>query len=448
MNMKQTYSEENLKRILSSGNIESDVIDQKMEEAFNIIRSRKNFYVGKKRKNSKKKGIGRKIAYGFGTAAAVFILAFTLCVANPALAANIPFLGSIFEMIQDVFSFGRIPEEEITKLEGQMTTQNQKEESNAGSEGIGPEGKDVVESNSETGNEGENTALYQASDKGITFTITEYYASNQAVFLGFIVENEEEFPEQLAVAGETGYQWLQVSTIEKCSFRDDMTGGYQNIEGKLEDPHTFIGVMRIDYDSINLDESVYEEAYEKAEKAGEELPEVNSETRDMYIKRYEVPDKFQMELQIDSFQGYCTEKISDETGNRYKVKGNWNFPILNIEKSTADIKTIQINEVNEDGIGVEYIELSPVELTLHIIEPADQLVFAVAVDKNGKQLMGGSSDAYVLSTNGRDVSEVTVYIFDYDEYMDKKQYTLEKEGDELIQILEEYALFKTCINTR
>ena len=439
MNMKQTYSEEDLKRILSNGNIESDVIDQKMEEAFNIIRSRKN---------SKKKGIGRKIAYGFGTAAAVFILAFTLCVANPALAANIPFFGSIFEMIQDVFSFGRIPEEEITKLEGQVTTQKQKEEPNEGSDGIGTEGKDVVESNSETGNGGEITALYQASDKGITFTITEYYASNQAVFLGFIVENEEEFPEQLAVAGETGYQWLQVSTIEKCSFRDDLTGGYQNIEGKLEDPHTFIGVMRIDYDSINLDESVYDEAYEKAEKAGEELPEVNSETWDMYMKRYEVPDKFQMELQIDFFQGYCTEKISEETGNRYKVKGNWKFPILNIEKSTADIKTIQINEVNEDGIGVEYIELSPVELTLHIMEPTDRLLFAVAVDKNGKQLVGGSSDAYVLSTNGCDVSEVTVYIFDYDEYMDKKQYTLEKEGDELIQVLEEYALFKTCINTR
>ena len=60
---------------------------------------------------------------------------------------------------------------------------------------------------------------YQAQSQGITITFTEYYASNQAVFVGVRIENDEEFPE-FATMGDGNYQLIQVSTQEEYSFRD------------------------------------------------------------------------------------------------------------------------------------------------------------------------------------------------------------------------------------
>ncbi|MCM1124511.1 MAG: hypothetical protein NC416_18200, partial [Eubacterium sp.] len=98
--------------------------------------------------------------------------------------------------------------------------------------------------------------------------------------------------------------------------------------------------------------------------------------------------------------------------------------------------------------GLDRIEISPVELTLHTIEPANRLTFAVVLDKDGKRLVSGSSNAYELAVGGHDISMVTVYICDYDEYMDEiKAYAL--EDDVIFQnVLEERALFQAEIHTQ
>ena len=41
-------------------------------------------------------------------------------------------------------------------------------------------------------------AQYQVSDQGYTITLTDYYATNQAIFLGVKMESEEGFPEMSA----------------------------------------------------------------------------------------------------------------------------------------------------------------------------------------------------------------------------------------------------------
>lgn len=414
--MKKNYSDNDLVKILSSASVQNAVIDTRICETLESIRQRKN----------KKHTAWKKIGSGLGTVAAVIFVALGICVANPSLAANIPILGNVFAKVQEVFPFGKIPEDETTKLYDDNVKLSQDVENN---------GQDI-ENNDQ-----------RIEDNGITITFTEYYASNQAIFFGICIESEEAFP-AFATMGDTGYQLIQANTEEQYSFRDTVVGGFRNIEGRLEDAHTFAGIMRVDYDSINIDDSKYEAACREAEEKGDELPAVTEETWDMYMDRYEVPEEFEVQIKIESLRGYCREEIDTESGNNYKVRGNWEFPSCKIRQSTADVRTIQVREVNEQGIGLDMIEISPVELTLHTIEPANRLTFAVALDKDGKKLASGSSNAYELAIAGCDISTVTVYICDYDEYMDEiKAYALE-DDEKFRNALEEMALFKTVVDTR
>ena len=440
--MKRNYSDNDLAEILSTASVQNEVIDTRIRETLESIRQRK----------SKKSTAWKKLAYGLGTAAAVIFVALGICVANPSLAANIPILGNIFAKVQEVFPFGKIPEDETTKLYDDNINLPQDVEDNPyliigsdlGNATMETEGRREYA----TGESAKDDAfIYRDEDNGITVTFTEYYASNQAIFLGVCIESEEAFP-SFAAMGETGYQLIQANTQEQYSFRDTVVSGFRNIGGRLEDAHTFAGIMRVDYDSINIDDSKYEAACREAEEKGEELPAVTEETWDLYMDRYEVPEEFEVQMKIESLRGYCREEIDAENGNQYRVRGNWEFPSCKIEQSTADVQTIQVGEVNEQGIGLDMIEISPVELTLHTIEPANRLTFAVALDRDGKKLASGSSNAYELAIAGCDISTVTVYICDYDEYMDEiKAYALE-DDEEFKNVLEERALFKTVVDTR
>ena len=408
--MKKTYSEDDLRDILSVS-IQNETVDSRITETLECIRQDAHKDSEKRRKRSKRTG-WKKVIYGAGTIAAAVFIALCVCAANPSLAANIPVLGNIFARVQDVFRFGRLPEEETMKLYDD---------------------------------------IYQAQSQGITITFTEYYASNQAVFVGVRIENDEEFPE-FATMGDWNYQLIQVSTQEKYSFRDTGISYSRDIEGRLEDPYTFVGVMRIDYDSIIVDTSRYSAARDEAEKKGEEPTELE----DYYLDYYEVPEEFEMQMQIFRLRGY-SHSIEVEPGSKYTViggtkfmvTGKWNYPALKIQKSDKDVRTIQLDEVNEEGIGVEKIELSPVELTLHIVEPADCSLTGEVLDNKGKMLIGGgnsrSRNVYEWTTSGRDISTVSVYICDHDEYMDK---IWGETDDEKIQsLLEEIALFKTTVTT-
>lgn len=90
--MKKTYTDAELSQILGANRIDSAVIDRKMQEAYEKIRSK-----GHKHK------IVKKAVGGFGAVAAAFVLAMIFCVANPSLAAEIPVIGSIFQKYREYF---------------------------------------------------------------------------------------------------------------------------------------------------------------------------------------------------------------------------------------------------------------------------------------------------------------------------------------------------------
>lgn len=452
--MQNYFSEKDLQRVLGADLKSSSIIDAKVEEAYKMIRSTENKINKKKRKH---KSILKGIGIGLSSVAAVLVLTFTFCVMNPVMAMEIPVLGGLFAKVAEFFSFGRLPEEEVTELYTQedldMKTQ----------EDLGVKTQE---------------ALYQKTDNGITISLTEQYASNQAVYVGMCIENEQGFPE--LQVNQDGSQYLRIKTLENYSFRADEINSYRTIEGKFEDAHTFIGIMRIDYSEIDKDDRKYQEAYRQAQERGEELA-LTMENYSEYIDQYQIPETFSMELDISKVVGYLAnptmpeemngvqgqEEMTDEEWEAYMKSlpdewyqfpnsyenwwqdGTWKYD-LNITKKDSNAKVIQVNETNAQGIGLESLEISSVEMTLNTIEPVGMMTFAVALDANGNKIESGGGNADELAIEGHDISKVFIYICDYDQYMDElKGYGVPGNGNSksFQEVLEEHALFKTVVST-
>lgn len=443
--------ESELRRILGADLEPSEIIDAKVEEAYRMIR---NASAGKGgTKSPDKLNRIKKISVGIGSAAAVFALMVTFCVMNPVLASGIPVLGGIFSRIADIFSFGQLPGEDTVVLYQEDGDVSKNEE------GV------------------RDTTVYQKTSGDITITLTEEYATNQAVYIGVNVKNAQAFPEMALFTD--GTQCLSLKTVEQYSFRSDTIQSLRLIEGKFVDAQTFEGILRIDYSEINKDERKYIQAYEEAVAAGEELL-LTSENYAQYVDEYEIPQTFTMKLDISNIVGDLAQPLpfpsegqksgeeldnmSDEEWQAYMKtlpqecfdypnkyenwwqEGSWSYDLTITQKDSAS-RVIEVNQTNEAGIGVRSIELSAVEMTLNTTEGED--IIAVALDANGNKIEGGYS-SNTLAIAGHDISRVYIYICDYDAYMNEiKGYGIPGNdlGRSFQEVLEERALFKTVVET-
>lgn len=458
--MRKHFSDDDLRAVLGADLGDSDIIDTRIEEAYIMIRNSGN-KTG--RKARKRKNTWRGIMIGLGSMAAALVLTFTFCAMNPVMAKEIPVLGGLFAKVADIFSFGQLPEEETTGL-------------------YTVKGEEIPDGVTGDAADGAGKELYQKTDNGVTVTLTEEYASNQAVYVGIRVENEEGFPGMMTMAD--GTEHLRFKTMEHYSFRTNDEEAYtyaeRDVEGKFEDDHTFIGIMRIDYSEIDSDDSKYRAALREMEAQGKELPLTDENYAD-YVEKYEVPETFGMDWEITQVIGYLAEpakpegtksteeleQMTDEEWRAYMASlpaewdqfpnsyenwwkdGSWKFD-LEITQRDSDARVISVNETNEAGIGLESLEISQVEMTMNVIEPAGTMVFAVALDADGNKLENGSANVDELAIEGHDISTVYVYICDYDEYMDElKGYGI--PGNHMDrsfkEVLEERALFKTVVDT-
>ncbi len=449
--------ESELRRILGADLEPSEIIDAKVEEAYRMIR---NASAGKGgTKSTNKLNIIKKISVGIGSVAAVFALMVTFCVMNPVLASGIPVLGGIFSRIADIFSFGQLPKEDTVVLY-QEGGDASKDEEASGEEGV------------------RDTTVYQKTSGDITITLTEQYATNQAVYIGVNVKNAQAFPEMALFTD--GTQSLSLKTVEQYSFRSDTIQSLRLIEGKFVDAQTFEGILRIDYSEINKDERKYIQAYEEAVAAGEELL-LTSENYAQYVDEYEIPQTFTMKLDISSIVGDLAQPLpfpsegqksgeeldnmSDEEWQAYMKtlpqecfdypnkyenwwqEGSWSYDLTITQKDSAS-RVIEVNQTNEAGIGVRSIELSAVEMTLNTTEGED--IIAVALDANGNKIESSGYSSSALAIAGHDISRVYIYICDYNAYMNEiKGYGIPGNdlGRSFQEVLEERALFKTVVET-
>lgn len=406
---------ENEMRMILGAKLEpSRIIDEKVEEAYRMIRSAE---VGQ---SGRKPSVIKKLIVGIGSAAAVFALMVTFCVMNPVLAGEIPVLGGVFSRIADLFSFGRLPEEDTVALfQGSTDT-------------LAVQGGE------------HEAASYQQTSGDLTITLTEEYATNQAVFIGVHVKNAQEFPEMALFMD--GTQMLSAETTEHYSFLQDAVQALRQIEGTFADAHTFEGILRIDYTDISADAipetftmkldiakivgDLAEPLPVEGQKSGEELERMSDEEWEAYMKTlpqewYDYPNRYQ----------------------NWWQEGSWSYDVTVTQKDSAS-RVIELNQTNEAGIGIRSIELSAVEMTLNPIEGDDTI--AVVLDADGTKIENGSSNVYELAVAGHDISKVYIYICDYDAYMNEiKGYNIpgNQLGRSFQEVLEERALFRTVVET-
>ena len=368
--------------------------------------------------------------------------------------------------LQGWFIYGGVPEEQIVPLEGEERTAEINGDDAADEDAPGQPtagGDSADEDGQKTGATGkkagqgeasDGTSRYRAEDQGLTVTLSEYYASNQSIMIGVRVESEEPFPAFASMQAEPHRQILTVWTEERYDFRDagdEQINGVWQIEGRLADAHTFEGIMRIDYDSIRLDSRKYDQAYAEGEAEaaarGERFEgiEVTEANYDDWFEQYEIPEEFRMELAIIGFKGYVE-------GGDYKVTGRWKFTDpIEIKQNGEGTSELRIDETDAAGWGLESVEISPGEVTVHILCPPEEAGWAAVLDRNGRPLTSGVK-ADQFGAYGRDISALTVYVCDFETWTDIKSEAYRAGGesggmDEALyrQLLEERARYKKVI---
>ena len=68
------------------------------------------------------------------------------------------------------------------------------------------------------------------------------------------------------------------------------------------------------------------------------------------------------------------------------------------------------------------------------------------LDKDGRKLTYAGNNTNELAVSGYDISEITVYLYDYDEYMEIKGLALGENSTAFREILEKNALYEKKIS--
>lgn len=394
-------SDQTLYEVLGAELKDSAVIDARMQQAYEMIREKsrtknsgtdngvtenkpaRTVKIRKEDITCRKNGNAawRKVFIALGSMAAILCVTCIFCVMNPVMAREIPFLGSIFGKIADVYTFGKLPEEGTVNL---LT-------------------EDALVS----------------TDGGITISVTEEYASSQALYIGIKVENEQAFPEMVATI-DKGQQFIKARTLENYSFNPGQRKDRRYIEGKFVDEHTFIGSIRVDYDNLGWQS---EEAEDIPESYTMELEivEIASTLKDFEIpEEYDISDEEFERMTEEEQTAYFNSLPKAWYGIEYQSwhqAGTWHFTIP-VSRTDENIRTIEVDQYNDAGVGVENIEISSMEMTVHTVIPDEASLCTVVFDANGGQIVNRNSSnaGFAMLIDGHDISTVSVYFCDLDAY--------------------------------
>ena len=182
-----------------------------------------------------------------------------------------------------------------------------------------------------------------------------------------------------------------------------------------------------------------------------------------YIKDIEIPDTFNLHLDISEVRGleadYEWSEADDENYGRdagyYKYEGDWSFDIpVTVDDSRTEV--LELNDTNDAGIGLKSVIRSPYELTVNELykEGSNSDCFMVALDANGNTLPYNESTGNCnnFAIQDRDISTVDIYFLDYIQYMDelKGQQNFDnptkEDGQKWKKLLEENAKYHKTLH--
>ena len=135
---------------------------------------------------------------------------------------------------------------------------------------------------------------------------------------------------------------------------------------------------------------------------------------------------------------------------RKEYTGEWNFE-LEVQLDTSNTQTMDIQEVNDQGVGIATVEKTPYEITAQMILPEGKSevdYFLVICDADGDLLDYQGSIADTYQVYGRNTDTVYVYVCDETEYLNEikgyywsEDYQEKKKTKTFKQYLDEKALY-------
>ena len=385
--------------------------------------------------------VGGRIAGGM---AAVMAVGFIFCAVNPVMAKKLPVVGGLFEVLQDNVSFFGDFADHATTLEAVDT------------EGDSTTGSADAEVGTGEENSIEDTAYTKTTD-GLTITCSEVFANSQAVYITMQLKSNQSFPETLMK--QDGEPAIEMQGKQQLDFigADQDNFLFSNPEGKFLDDHTYACILRIDLAMQTKDYTEYEEKYdEMTQQVLDEMGITEDDLTDQteegyellskytdelctrggalksYIKDIELPEKFNLSLNIEQIRGMkkdydsiieANEDADDQADLGYYVfKGDWSFDIpITVDDSQTEV--MELNDTNDAGIGLKSVIRTPYELTVNELyeDGSDSDTFMVALDANGNKLPYNESSGNCsnFAIQDRDISTVDIYILDYIQYMDE-----------------------------
>ena len=112
---------------------------------------------------------------------------------------------------------------------------------------------------------------------------------------------------------------------------------------------------------------------------------------------------------------------------------------------------VEIEERNEDGIGISRVEKTPFEITMYEaypegIDPGDY--FPVMTDANGDLMPSGDGWVNTYAIQDRDVSKIDLFLCDFIQYMDElkgyywsENYEERRKEKTFKEYLEQFAVY-------
>ena len=302
-------------------------------------------------------------------------------------------------------------------------------------------------------------------------TLSEQYCNETALYLSMILKTEDAFPDTML--DQNGQPVIDLlGSSMRFNYNPDPIHPDAYLDGAMVDDHTYAGVLR-----VNLDETLRRPVIadnvsegEKPETDGQityetitlpeqfsvqfkiprvdgtlpescmpEIPEdIRKEyedamaeaglgtTDDAYASFSEEEQEIEGELSNRMWNQYVQRyPDADEYPNQYEnwwVDGPWEFD-FDVTVDHSETISVKANREGNCDIGEIEVTKTPFELALYYDynKAAEHDYFVAVLDADGELMgfghQGGSTDEHPIT--GHDVSEVTVYVCDYMEYMDE-----------------------------
>ena len=303
---------------------------------------------------------GRYVMKFAAAAAAVMLIFSGICVINPVLAENIPLVGHVFEKLGKSFSF-------YGDYRGYAIPLDENKDG----------GKNAETSSEITGSEKSDTDnLYSQTENGVTLSLSEVYCHEKAVYISLVIHAENPIPET-NTQGESTILYVMGSDLD-FSYVDkkDEEFLWHELSGKMLDENTYAGVLRID------------------------LPQ-------------NPPEKFKLDFMVQKIMGSVE-------GEEWSFDGQWKYSI-DVTVDHTDVVTKKVNQASQCDIGEITVIKTPFDINLEYDHAKASDYMITVLDADGNPMLGAENGCGTLDNlpvSYHDMSEITIYVFDYYEYMD------------------------------